>query len=202
MAKSLTKTTTRTRKPKAEAEAKVEEPKIQNISVRADADAVEEAIKAQTVRKYNDDDLIPCRSITTGELLVEGQKSKALYRWADYGYVEYMEYRDLLYDIRSASNSFSNKPCFIIEDEELVSKFPKLEAVYASLYSMGDFAELLAQDVSTIKRVAEFFPKGAKESFKSYVATQIRNGNLDSMNRIRALDEIFGTQMATLLFPG
>ena len=198
MAKSLTKTTTRAKKPKAEAEAPVT-VQAEDISK---APVVKEEPKAPAKRKYNEDDLIPCRSITTGELLVEGMKSHALYRWAGYGYVENMEYRDLLYDLRSASNSFANKPCFIIEDEELVEQFPKLIETYNSLYTKGDFEELLKKDVATIKSVVPNLPKGARESLKSYVATQIRNGNLDSMNRVRALDEVFGTQMATLLFPG
>lgn len=195
MAKSLTKTTTRTRKTKVEAAPVVEE----GAEVKVVKD---EGPEPEAEREYKDTDLIPCRSITTGELLVEGQKSKALYRWADYGYVENMEYRDLLYDIRSASNSFANKPCFIVEDEELVSRFPKLEALYASLYSYGDFDELLDQEPATLKTIVPTLPKGVRESLKSYVATQIRNGNFDSMNRIRALDDIFGTSMATLLFPG
>lgn len=197
MAKSLTKTTTREKKPKAAADAApVVEKNVTSVDTK---EAIEDS---DSSRIYDDSDLIPCRSITTGELLVEGQKSKALYRWADYGYVEHMEYRDLLYDIRSASNSFANKPCFIIEDEELVSQFPKLETLYASLYTNGDFDELLDQDPSALKQIVPALPKGVRESLKSYVATQIRNGNFDSMNRIKALDEVFGTSMATLLFPG
>lgn len=197
MAKSLTKTTTREKKPKAAADAApVVEKNVTSVDTK---ESIEDS---DSSRIYDDSDLIPCRSITTGELLVEGQKSKALYRWADYGYVEHMEYRDLLYDIRSASNSFANKPCFIIEDEELVSQFPKLEALYASLYTNGDFDELLDQDPAALKQIVPALPKGVRESFKSYVATQIRNGNFDSMNRIKALDEVFGTSMATLLFPG
>lgn len=197
MAKSLTKTTTRAKKPKAAADAA---PVVEKNVISVDT---KESIEnSDSSRIYDDSDLIPCRSITTGELLVEGQKSKALYRWADYGYVEHMEYRDLLYDIRSASNSFANKPCFIIEDEELVSRFPKLEALYASLYTNGDFDELLDQDPAALKQIVSTLPKGVRESLKSYVATQIRSGNFDSMNRIRALDDVFGTSMATLLFPG
>jgi hypothetical protein len=196
MAKSLTKTT-RTRKPKAE-----EEVKVPATVEEMNTDVSDEDLKPEEPKKFKDNDLIPCRSITTGELLVEGQKTKTLYRWADYGYVESMEYQDLLYDVRSANNSFANKPCFVVEDEDFIAQHPKLEALYASLYSNGDFAELITKDAATIQRVVPTLPRGARESLKSYVATQIRNGNLDSMNRIRAFDEIFGTQMATMLFPG
>lgn len=153
-------------------------------------------------RVYKDGDMIPCRSITVGQLFVEGAKTRTLYKWADYGYVEEMDYADLLYDIRSASNSYSNKPCFVIEDPELVSRFPKLEDVYATLYTNGDFEELLSKDADTIQRIVPTLPKRAQESLKSYAATQIRNGQFDSMNKIRVLDEIFGTNMGAILFPG
>ena len=46
-------------------------------------------------RKFAQDDLIPCRSITFGELLLTGTKSKLLYSWANYGDVTEVELQDL-----------------------------------------------------------------------------------------------------------
>ena len=50
-------------------------------------------------RKYEKDDVIPCKSLTDGKLLVTGEKTGILYRWADYGDVEEIEYQDLVYII-------------------------------------------------------------------------------------------------------
>ena len=47
-----------------------------------------------TAKKYDKEDVIPCKSITNGKLLVDGEKSGILYRWADYGDVEEIEYWD------------------------------------------------------------------------------------------------------------
>lgn len=195
MAKSMTRTT-RGRK-KADP---VEEVQIETVATEDDTPVVEKKIAKAEPAEYDNEDEIPCRSITSGELLMVGAKSNTLYKWADYGYVEYVQYQDLLYEIRSGENSFANYPRFVIMDDALVEKYPKLEQIYSEMYTAGDFEELLEQDVRTIKEVVQQMPKGSRESLKNYVATQIRGGYLDSINRIKALDEIFETKMASMLF--
>lgn len=72
------------------------------------------------VRKYEKEDVIPCKSLTDGKLLVTGEKTGILYRWADYGDVEEIEYQDLVYMIRSHKSCIT-RPRFIIQAlEELV----------------------------------------------------------------------------------
>ena len=81
---------------------------------------VEDKSKA---RKYEKDDVIPCKSLTDGKLLVTGEKTGILYRWADYGDVEEIEYQDLVYMIRSHKSCIT-RPRFIIQDAELRSFSP------------------------------------------------------------------------------
>ena len=161
----------------------------------------EKPAKVKAAKKFAPEDMIPCRSIVSAELLIEGAKSRALYRWAGYGYVGEMQYQDLVYDIGSGNNSYARKPCFIVEDDEFLAQYPQLEEIYGTLYTRGDFEELLSKSADVIRQVAPTLPKGAREALKSYVATQVRSGAFDSMNKIRILDDIFGTQMATMLFP-
>ena len=85
---------------------------------------VEDKSKA---RKYEKDDVIPCKSLTDGKLLVTGEKTGILYRWADYGDVEEIEYQDLVYMIRSHKSCIT-RPRFIIQDAEFVEQYPELKA--------------------------------------------------------------------------
>ena len=61
-------------------------------------ESVEQEVKkpaTKTPRKYAPDELIPCRSVTYGELLLTGTKSKLMYVWANYNDVTEVEFQDL-----------------------------------------------------------------------------------------------------------
>lgn len=151
-------------------------------------------------KKFNKDDMIPCRSITNGELFMTGPKSGELYSWADYDDITEVSYEDLTYDIRSSRTSFSTTPRFIILDEDFVSENQsKLEPIYDSLYSTKDLRDILSLQPAQIKKVCEGLPKGALQSLKGVVGTMVSKGTFDSVTKLKVLDEIFGTQMLQLL---
>ncbi len=149
-------------------------------------------------KKYDKEDLIPCRSITNGRLVVEGSRSNTVYRWADYGDVEELEYQDLEYLVR-AKKPCVVRPRFIIEDEEFVAQHKGLTELYNSLYSMSDFKDIL--DLSTSRMISEIkkFPTGCQDAIKGLTATMIDDGSLDSVQKIKALDEYFGTNLLLTL---
>ena len=145
--------------------------------------------------KYETTEGIPCRSITPGGLYMEGIKSHIVYEWADNGDVTEVEYQDLIAAIRS-NVSYINKPYFIIEDEDIVAQFPQINKVYESMYSVNDLKEVFT-DLSPrdMKATILKFPEGAKESIKHIASQMISNGTLDSVQKIKILDEIFGTRL-------
>ena len=79
---------------------------------------------AKAPRKYAPDELVTCRSLTYGELLLTGTKSKLLYSWANYGDTTEVEFQDLQ-ALKSTRSSYLFKPRFVIEDEELVEQWSK-----------------------------------------------------------------------------
>ena len=84
-------------------------------------------------KKYAPDDLIPCRSITYGELLLTAPKSKLLYSWSNYGDITEIEFQDLQ-ALKSMRSSYIFKPRFIIEDLELVEQWNKdLGNIYSDI---------------------------------------------------------------------
>ena len=83
-----------------------------------------------TVRKFEQEDLIPCRSMVSGQLFIEGARSKLLYTFADYNDVCDIEYRDLIYMVRTYNNRFIYEPWIIIEDEDFIAQNPKLAELY------------------------------------------------------------------------
>lgn len=166
-----------------------------------------ETVKAKTkvvedkpVRKYTGEDLIPVRSTTQGELLMEGKKSGILYRWSAFGDIAEVEYQDL-YSLKASRSSYLYSPLFVIEDKELLSdpKWKDLNKLYDSMYDSENFDEILMLSASQLRSVLEKMPTGYQNALKIEVATRIENGTFDSIQKIRALDEILDTDFMCLV---
>lgn len=145
-------------------------------------------------RTYSDDSKIPCMSITPGEYLHEGAKSKTVYSWIDAGVTEDMRYDDLTSAIRTKRPCIF-KPRIVIQDDEFLKDYPELQRLYDSLYSKDDLTEILKLEANEMARVIDKLPDGAKESLKTMAMIAINNGTLDSVARVRMLDQIYHTDM-------
>jgi len=148
-------------------------------------------------KKFQQTDLILCRSVVTGGLFMEGSKTKQLYQWNEYGDESEVEYRDLVAEIRVKSN-FVFAPWLIIENEDFIEEFPQLKQFYAQYLSVKDLREIIELPINQMaKRISEL-PSGAKESVRSIAASMVKSGVIDSVKKIKALDEIFDTDMEFL----
>jgi hypothetical protein len=156
--------------------------------------AEETVIAKKAERKFESTDGIPCRSITVGKLLMEGIKSKILYRWADAGDVTEVEYQDLVAAIRSGE-SFITKPFIIIDDEDFIAKYPQVQKIYESMYSITDLRDVLKLSPKQMEKAILAMPEGAKNSIKHLASGMISNGSLDSVKKIKILDDIFDTKL-------
>lgn len=168
--------------------------KTTNAATEATASvtAAETTKKAQ--RKYAPDDRIPCRSITFGELLMTGMKTKLLYSWANYNDVTEVEYQDLQ-ALRSTRSSYLYRPRFIIEDEELVEQWGKdLNDIYQKIVDV-DVEDLFKLPIGQFKSKLKNSPRGVQQAVKNIAGEKIMNGSLDSLAKIKAIDEILGTDL-------
>lgn len=149
---------------------------------------------AKSSRKYAPDDMITCRSITYGELLLAGKKSKLLYSWANYGDTTDVEYQDLQ-ALKSTRSSYLYKPRIVIEDEELVEQWGKdFSEMYKSIIDV-DVEDLLKLPLNQFKSKLKKAPKGVQQAVKNIAGEKILNGSLDSLAKIKAIDEILGTDL-------
>lgn len=156
--------------------------------------ATESKVVKKTPRKFAPDDLIVCRSITFGELLLTGKKSKLLYSWANYGDTTEVEYQDLQ-ALKSTRSSYLFKPRFIIEDEDLVEQWGKdFGDVYKNIEDI-DAEDLLKLPVAQLRSKLKKASKGVQLAVKNIAGDKILNGSLDSLAKIKAIDEILGTDL-------
>ena len=149
-------------------------------------------------RKFDNSDLIPCKSVTNGELLMVGAKTGILYKWASCDDIEDVEYQDLLYTTRQHS-SYVMKPYFIVLDDDFVAQNKELDKLYREMYSFAEINDILQLDPNTMRQVILSLPAGVQEAVKGFAATKINDGTFDSIKKIKILDEIFGTSMLQIL---
>lgn len=159
--------------------------------------SAEEPNNVPKKKKFEQTDFIMCRSVTTGGLFMEGSKTKQLYQWNDYGDESEVEYRDLVAEVRLKSD-FVFAPRFIVEDDDFIEEFPQLKQFYSQFFSVKDLREILDLPVSQMAKKITELPKGAKESLRSIAASMVSSGAIDSVSKIKKLDEIFDTDMEFL----
>ena len=162
----------------------------------------EEVLKtneSSTKKEFGQEDLILCRSMVSGQLFVDGVRSGLLYTFADYNDTCEIEYRDLIYLVRSYKDKTIYEPRIIIEDEDFIAENPKLAELYESMYTKGDLMEIINLPIPQMVDTINALPMGCKNALKGITATMIDNGQLDSIQKIKALDEIFETNMLLTL---
>lgn len=148
-------------------------------------------------KKFSDADGIVCRSIIQGGLYMEGAKTHMLYEWVEYGDKTQVEYADLAAAVRTRS-PYLFGPMLIIEDEDFIEEFPQLKKFYTENYTVSDLEMVLAYPLERMLEEISALPKSAVESLKVLAASSINEGTLDSVKKIKALDEIFGTNLSLL----
>ena len=126
-----------------------------------------------------------------------GVKSGLFYRWTEYGDETEIEYRDLAAIVRTKSPYVFN-PLFVIDNEDFINEFPQLQKFYEDSYSVTDLESILSLPISDMIANINALPNGAKETMKNIASTQIGDGRLDSVKKIKALDDIFGTELNLL----
>lgn len=179
-----------TKKATTKTKSKIAEP----IEIVGNVPTVDKKPEIHEPRKFGATDPVECESIVAGELGMIGIKSGINYRWAERGDITEVEYQDLVAAIRS-HESFIEEPYFIIRDEEFLEQYKNVRKIYETMYSIGDLENVLKLSERSMKATILSLPEGARNSIKNIASTQIANGTLDSVRKIKILDEIFDTKM-------
>lgn len=148
-------------------------------------------------KKFNPNDGIRCRSVTHGILFVDGLATNMKYTFVDYDYETEITYRDLVALVVARNKAIYN-PRIIIMDEDFIAEYPALGKFYKEHFATKNIKEILDMPDYQMKEAISKLPKGAVESLKSIAVNMIVSGEIDSIRRIRTLDEAFGTDLSLL----
>lgn len=168
-----------------------------STEIEQEVERVVEITKPKKKRVFQKDDLIKCHSIMSGRTFMDGIKTKDMYVFESLGAETEIAYQDLIAAL-NVNSVFLFKPFIIVDDEDFIAQSPKLKRFYDSMYSVKNLAQILSLSPARIKEELSKLPVGAKQSIRSIISDSIANGSLDSVAKIRAIDEFFGTQFMLL----
>lgn len=148
--------------------------------------------------KFESDDLIRCRSVRPGQLIYQSNKSDTLYIWN--GYDDEVEM--LFSDLRSlyiSKSRFIFEPWFIIENEDLLEQWPTVRELYKQVYKYENLEDVLTYPNDDFRNALLAMPEGLRESLKTMIATKIEDESFDSLQKVKIVDQIMGTDLRILL---
>lgn len=181
-----------TRRPVADAKP----VEVKTVEETVETPAVAPA-KVAEKKKFEASDPIMCRSVTAGYLAMEGLKTHINYIWSNYNDETGVEYQDLVSAVRGSYDQIF-KPLFIIEDEDFLREFPQIEKIYGESYGDSDVDEILAMPTAKMVETIKSLPQSIRDSIKSIVADRIKDGSLDSMSKVNALNKALNTDFMIL----
>lgn len=160
--------------------------------------AVEKTIESIKERKkYALDDVILCRSVCYGELLYPAKKSGILYRFGGYGDTTEIEFQDLQI-LRSTKSQYIYAPLFLIEDEELLEQWPDVKQVNDKIAQI-DGEKIFELPTQHFRKALSELPVGYRTTIRNMANAKIMDGTLDSLVKIKIIDEILGTDLKLLI---
>jgi len=181
--KANTKTNVKGRKPAA-TKAVAEKEVVEEVK------EVEKEAK-KSAKEFGQEDGILCRSVTEGLLKVPGDKSAMTYRFSDYGTEQEIEYRDLMAIVRSKPD-YITYPYIVILDEDFIEQNKMVKDFYDNNYPLDDLRRVLDEPVDKMIEIMGKLPKGAINSLKNMVATDVSLGRINEIDRLDRLNDFYG----------
>jgi hypothetical protein len=171
----------------------------ENVQSETGSKSTKKNVKTTLEKKkkvFTDADYILCRSVCYGGLYVSGQSGN-IYEFKDYGKDCQIKYRDLVTLVMKGHEDVF-LPRFIILDEDFLEDFPTIKETYEKMYTRKDLLDILDLPVNQMRSAIRELPESTKEILEKMIATEIGNGHLDSISKVRALSEIFDSDFNLL----
>lgn len=162
----------------------------------ANVDMEKKPVAKANPKTYTDFDYILCRSVWSGGLNVTCASGNC-YEFKNYGSECEIAYRDLVGLIRKSSDHIF-MPRFIICDEEFLELFPQVKRSYDNIYSTADLRDIIDLPDYQMTQEINNLPESAKATLRTLIATEIANGRIDSIRKVKALSEIFDSDFNLL----
>jgi hypothetical protein len=139
--------------------------------------------------------LVPIMNVTNGRLIYLSKKTGSEFQFEKYGDIEYIELYELL-TMRSSHRKFLDEPFVIVLDDE-VADYLGLTNNYKKLTHATEIDGIFKFPLEHFTDVIKSTPKGLAHLIVSKAKEKIQTGELDSVQKIQALEEIYNVKLTS-----
>ena len=167
-----------------------------------DTEVLEEVAKPAPKKvnkpKHDPSELILCRSVRFGELILIGPKTKMRYSWSNEGDIREVEYQDLV-SWRALHSRYLFDPMIIIEDEDICEEWKAdLGKLYEKVQEI-DLKEMFKLPHRQFMAQLKKLPESMKSSVQNMAYAMVQDGTLYDLRIIKGIDEILGTELVMMI---
>ena len=171
-----------------EVEEKVEEAPEEKNDIFA---LNEDAFKPSHV--FDDNDLILCMSGVKGDMIFKSQLSGFTVKTTNFGQTVKIPYKDLVY-VHNISPKPFHEGSLIVLNEHLQEEF-NLGSVYKNVITPNNIQKVLKLDSEDLSKFISDMPSGMKPALYDEARKMYRDGRLDSIRTVEAIEKEFGVSL-------
>ena len=171
-----------------EVEEKVEEAPEEKNDIFA---LNEDAFKPSHV--FDDNDLILCMSGVKGNMTFKSQLSGFTVKTTNFGQTVKIPYKDLVY-VHNISPKAFHEGIIIVLNEHLQEEF-NLGDVYKNVITPNNIQKVLKLDSEDLSKFISDMPSGMKPALYDEARKMYRDGRLDSIRTVEAIEKEFGISL-------
>ena len=168
------------------------------VNMENSEDVVKPAKKKANKPTHDPSELILCRSVRFGELILIGPKTKMRYSWSNEGDIREVEYQDLV-SWRALHSRYLFDPMIIIEDEDVCEEWKSdLGKLYEKVQEI-DLKEMFKLPHRQFMAQLKKLPESMKSSVQNMAYAMVQDGTLYDLRIIKGIDETLGTELVMMI---
>lgn len=161
-------------------------------------DVVKPVSKKVNKPKHDPDELVLCRSVRFGELILIGPKTNMRYSWSNEGDMREVYYQDLV-SWRALHSRYLFDPMIIIEDEDICEEWKAdLGKLYEKVQEI-DLREMFRLPHRQFMAQLKKLPDTMKTSVQNMAYAMVQDGTLYDLRIIKGIDETLGTELKMMI---
>ena len=170
----------------------------ENVNMEISEDVVKPAKKKANKPTHDPSELILCRSVRFGELILIGPKTKMRYSWSNEGDIREVEYQDLV-SWRALHSRYLFDPMIIIEDEDVCEEWKSdLGKLYEKVQEI-DLKEMFKLPHRQFMAQLKKLPESMKSSVQNMAYAMVQDGTLYDLRIIKGIDETLDTELVMMI---
>ena len=152
---------------------------------------------AADVKKITTDTMVECKNGTHGNLFYASVRNPGVtYEWNEFGEVQELDYGELV-SMRGSQRRFFEDNWILIEDAEVLKKLG-VEKYYKNALTTENFDSVFTWNAEEIKQKVPQMSDGLKLSIRMRAEELMKQGKLDSLSMIQALNAVLGCDLQDL----